>query len=102
MRCGRDARCRSSFVGLVTLACREDGAPSRKPTLYALASDQQSAGAAVFNDVTTENYSFLGVTASTLDRETIKQTGLGSLDAALLNNHWSTLLLRLGRLFSRH
>jgi hypothetical protein len=60
------------------------------PVLYALAIQQLAAsGAAVFHDVTGGNNSVPGVTGFNAGPGYDEATGLGSVDASLLVNHWS-------------
>src|SRR5208282_1829731 len=56
---------------------------------YALAAKQQSGGAAVFHDVTTGNNSVPGQTGFNATAGYDQATGLGSIDASLLVEHWS-------------
>ena len=68
------------------------------PALYSLANLQFSAnGAAVFHDITSGNNSVPGVTGYNAGVGYDLATGLGSVDANLLINHWSD---RLGSNFT--
>jgi hypothetical protein len=58
-------------------------------TLYTLATRQRSGGAAVFHDITGGNNSVPGVTGYNAGTGYDPVTGLGSVDAALLVNHWA-------------
>ena len=60
------------------------------PVLYALANQQLSAhGAAVFHDVSSGNNSVPGVTGFNAGTGYDEATGLGSVDAGLLVDHWN-------------
>ncbi len=60
------------------------------PALYKLATQQLSAnGAPIFHDITTGNNSVPGVTGFNAGPGYDAVTGLGSVDAALLVNHWN-------------
>ena len=60
------------------------------PVLYALANQQFAAGgAAVFHDVAGGNNSVPGVSGFSAGTGYDEATGLGSVDASLLVNHWS-------------
>jgi subtilase family serine protease len=63
------------------------------PTLYRLATSQMSAnGAAIFHDITSGSNSVPGVTGFNAGTGYDLATGLGSIDANLLVNHWSDRL----------
>jgi len=55
---------------------------------YALAGSQRQGGAAVFHDITSGNNSVPGVTGFTAGKGYDQATGLGSVNAELLVNHW--------------
>jgi len=60
------------------------------PTLYGLATRQLSdSGATVFHDITVGNNSVPGVTGFNAGAGYDQATGLGSIDANLLVNHWN-------------
>ncbi len=60
------------------------------PIFYALANQQLAAsGAVVFHDVTSGNNSVPGLTGFNAGSGYDEATGLGSVDASLLVNHWS-------------
>lgn len=60
------------------------------PTLYKLANQQLSAnGTPIFHDITAGNNSVPGVPGYKAGKGYDPVTGLGSVDAALLVNHWS-------------
>jgi subtilase family serine protease len=58
------------------------------PILYGLATRQLSNGAAVFHDITAGNNTVPGVTGFNAGTGYDQVTGLGSIDASLLANHW--------------
>ncbi len=59
------------------------------PVFYALANQQLSAnGAAVFHDISSGNNSVPGVTGFNAGAGYDEATGLGSVDASVLVNHW--------------
>ena len=81
-----------SFAGLMGLVAQSTGARQGNvnPILYGLAARQSLAGgAAVFHDVTTGNNTVPGVTGYTASTGYDPVTGLGSVDANLLVNHWN-------------
>ncbi len=81
-----------SFAGLIGLVAQSTGARQGNvnPVLYGLATRQSlGGGAAVFHDVTTGNNTVPGVTGYTAASGYDPVTGLGSVDANLLVNHWS-------------
>jgi pseudomonalisin len=80
-----------SFAGLMALVVQKTGAAqgNANPTLYRLAGNQLSGGAAVFHDVTTGNNAVPGVTGFNAGPGYDLATGLGSVDAATLINHWT-------------
>ncbi len=60
------------------------------PSFYALANQQlSSGGAAVFHDIATGNNSVPGVTGFNAGSGYDEATGLGSVDANVLVNHWN-------------
>jgi hypothetical protein len=80
-----------SFASVVALAVQKAGARlgNINPALYTLASKQATGGAAVFHDVTTGNNSVPGLTGYSAGVGYDRATGLGSVDAAIMVNHWS-------------
>jgi uncharacterized membrane protein len=69
-----------------------NGAPlgNINPVLYGLAAEQySSSGAAVFHDITSGNNSVPGVTGFSAGAGYDLVTGLGSVDAQVLVNHWN-------------
>ena len=80
-----------SFASVVVLAVQKAGVRlgNINPALYTLASKQATGGTAVFHDVTTGNNSVPGVTGYSAGAGYDLATGLGSVDAANMVNHWS-------------
>jgi hypothetical protein len=58
------------------------------PVLYSLANNQRYGGAAVFHDIKSGNNSVPGVTGFAAVAGYDQATGLGSVDADVLVNHW--------------
>jgi pseudomonalisin len=80
-----------SLASVMALVNEQAGAAqgSANPVFYALANQQLSAsGAAVFHDVTSGNNSVPGLTGFNAGAGYDEATGLGSVDASLLVNHW--------------
>ena len=80
-----------SFAGLMALvaqstATRQGNADN---VFYPLANKQRSGGAAVFHDITVGNNSVPGQTGFNATAGYDKATGIGSVDAFVLVNHWS-------------
>lgn len=82
-----------SLAGLMTLVIEKAGTRlgNANPALYALAMRQANAGAAVFHDVTSGNNSVPGQAGFNAGAGYDLATGLGSVDATLLVNHWGDL-----------
>ncbi len=80
-----------SFAGLMALVVQSSGARQGNANviLYPLASKQSSGGALVFHDITVGNNSVPGQTGFNATRGYDQATGLGSVDASVLVNHWS-------------
>jgi pseudomonalisin len=80
-----------AFAGLMALAVQRAGSRQGNinPTLYGLAANQWNGGTAVFHDVTAGNNSVPGVVGSNAGAGYDLATGLGSVDALLLVNHWA-------------
>lgn len=81
-----------SLASVMALVLENTGAQQGNinPNLYALANLQLvSAGAAVFHDVTSGNNSVPGLTGFNAGPGYDLVTGLGSVDASVLVNHWS-------------
>jgi len=79
-----------SFAGLMALVVEGRGTRqgNANPVLYSLANNQRYGGAAVFHDVKTGNNSVPGVTGFTAVAGYDQATGLGSVDADVLVDHW--------------
>ncbi len=79
-----------SLAGLMALAVQKAGTRlgNANPGLYAMAVKQANAGAAVFHDVTSGNNSVPGQAGFNAAAGYDLATGLGSVDATLLVNHW--------------
>ena len=79
-----------SIAGLMALAVQKAGKPlgNANPGLYALATAQASGGAAVFHDITGGNNSVPGQTGFNAGAGYDRASGLGSVDATQLVNHW--------------
>ena len=81
-----------SLASLLALVLQNAGAPmgNVNPALYALANRQlASGGSAIFHDITSGDNSVPGVTGYTAGPGYDLATGLGSVDANLLVNHWT-------------
>ena len=82
-----------SFAGLMALAVQKTGARqgNANTVLYALANNQrQSGGAAVFHDVVTGSNSVPNLNGFNAAPGYDLATGLGSVDAALIVNNWTS------------
>lgn len=79
-----------SFGGLVALVTQKTGGRlgSVNPSLYTLAVKQAAGGGGVFHDVTAGNNTVPGVTGYAAGAGYDLATGLGSVDATQLVNHW--------------
>ncbi len=77
--------------GLMALVVERAGKRqgNANPALYALAAKQANAGPAVFHDVTSGNNSVPGQSGFGSGAGYDLATGLGSVDATMLVNHWS-------------
>jgi pseudomonalisin len=81
-----------SLASVMALVNAHKGAAqgNANPVFYALANQQLTgSGAAVFHDITSGNNSVPGVTGFNAGTGYDEATGLGSVDASLLVNHWS-------------
>ncbi len=81
-----------SLASVMALVLESAGARqgNANPTLYALANQQLTAnGAKIFHDITSGNNSVPGVTGFNAGAGYDLVTGLGSVDASLLVNHWA-------------
>ncbi len=80
-----------SFAGMMALVDQKTGSKqgNANQILYPLATLQQTpAGAAVFHDITVGNNSVPGVNGFSATTGYDKASGLGSVDAAMMVNHW--------------
>jgi len=79
-----------SFAGLMALVVEKMGARqgNANPAFYSLANNQRAGGAAVFHDVKVGNNSVPGVAGFSAVAGYDQATGLGSVDADVLVNHW--------------
>jgi subtilase family serine protease len=80
-----------SFAGMMALVEQKTGSKQGNANLilYPLATLQQTAaGAAVFHDITVGNNSVPAVTGFSAATGYDKASGLGSVDAAMMVNHW--------------
>lgn len=80
-----------SFAGVMALAAQRKGARlgNANPALYGFATRQAGGGAAVFHDITVGNNTVPGVTGFSAGAGYDRASGLGTVDAALLINHWN-------------
>lgn len=80
-----------SFAGLMALVNQQTGSRqgNANVSLYALASLQESGGRAYFHDVTTGNNTVPGLIGFSAAPGYDRASGLGSVDAAVLVNHWT-------------
>jgi uncharacterized membrane protein len=82
-----------SFAGLMSLVDQKTNARQglANAILYPLATNQVSGGAKVFHDTTAGNNSVPNVTGFSAGTGYDLASGLGSVDAAQLVNHWTDL-----------
>jgi hypothetical protein len=80
-----------SFAGLMALAVQRQAARlgNANPRLYGFATRQAGGGAAVFHDITAGNNTVPGIPGYSAGAGYDLATGLGTVDAALLINHWN-------------
>ena len=80
-----------SFAGVMALVVQHAAARhgNANTAFYSLASKQRAGGAAVFHDITTGSNSVPGQTGFNATAGYDQATGLGSIDASVLVNHWS-------------
>ncbi|MGA8216744.1 MAG: protease pro-enzyme activation domain-containing protein [Candidatus Sulfotelmatobacter sp.] len=80
-----------SFAGVMALVVQSAAARqgNANTTFYSLASKQRAGGASVFHDITMGNNSVPGQTGFNATAGYDQATGLGSIDASVLVNHWS-------------
>jgi pseudomonalisin len=80
-----------SFAGVMALVVQHTVARqgNANTAFYSLASKQRVGGASVFHDITSGNNSVPGQTGFSATKGYDQATGLGSIDASVLVNHWS-------------
>jgi uncharacterized membrane protein len=81
-----------AFAGLMALVNQSTGSRqgNANTRFYALAANQSSGGAAVFHAMTGGNNTVPGVTGFATAGSSYNQaTGLGTVDAAMMVNHWN-------------
>jgi len=80
-----------SFAGLMALVDQQTGAGqgNANTTFYALATLQGSGGLGYFHDIVTGNNSVPGLAGFSAAPGYDQASGLGSVDAAILVNHWN-------------
>jgi pseudomonalisin len=80
-----------SFAGLMALVNQQTASRqgNANTSLYHLASVQASGGLSYFHDITSGNNSVPGLTGFSAGPGYDRATGLGSVDAAVLVNHWT-------------
>jgi len=80
-----------SFAGLMALVVQNTAARqgNANTVFYPLAARQGAGGASVFHDITVGNNSVPGQTGFNATVGYDQATGLGSVDASVLVNHWS-------------
>jgi len=80
-----------SFAGLMALVVQHTAARQgdANTTLYPLAAKQRAGGATVFHDITVGNNSVPGRAGFNATPGYDQATGLGSIDASVLVNHWT-------------
>jgi uncharacterized membrane protein len=80
-----------SFAGLVALINQKYNSTQGNinPVLYPLAARQAAGGAAIFHDITTGNNSVPGLSGYNAGAGYDLASGLGSVDANMLVNHWN-------------
>jgi pseudomonalisin len=80
-----------SFAGVMALVVQHTAARegNANTAFYSLASKQRVGGASVFHDITSGNNSVPGQTGFNATAGYDQATGLGSIDASVLVNHWS-------------
>jgi len=80
-----------SFAGLMALVNQQTGSAqgNANPAFYALASLEASGGLAYFHDVASGNNTVPGLAGFAAGPGYDQATGLGSVDAAILVNHWN-------------
>jgi uncharacterized membrane protein len=89
-----------SFAALIALVNQKYNSSQGciNSVLYPLAAKQAAGGAPVFHDITTGNNSVPGQTGFSAAAGYDQATGLGSVDANLLVNHWNDAAASTGSL----
>ncbi len=89
-----------SFAGLIALVNQKYNAAQGciNPVLYPLAAKQAAGGASIFHDITTGNNSVPGQAGFSAAAGYDQATGLGSVDANNLVNHWNDAAAPTGSL----
>jgi pseudomonalisin len=79
-----------SFAGVMALVVQHTRARqgNANTVFYSLASKQRAGGAAVFHDIASGNNSVPGQTGFNATAGYDQATGLGTIDASVLVNHW--------------
>src|SRR5208283_2232061 len=79
-----------SFAGVMALVVQHSAARqgNANTAFYALAIKQRAGGASVFHDITSGNNGVPGQAGFNATAGYDQATGLGSIDAAVLVNHW--------------
>lgn len=79
-----------SFAGVMALAVQHAAGRqgNANTVFYSLAAKQHAGGASVFHDIVSGNNSVPGVSGFTAAAGYDQTTGLGSIDASVLVNHW--------------
>ena len=80
-----------AFAGVMALVVQHSGARqgNANAALYSLGSKQRAGGASVFHDITSGNNGVPGQSGFGATAGYDQATGLGSVDASILVNHWS-------------
>jgi pseudomonalisin len=80
-----------SFAGIMALVVQHAAARqgNANTAFYSLASKQRAGGASVFHDITSGNNNVPGQPGFSATAGYDQATGLGSIDALVLVNHWS-------------
>src|SRR5229473_8028143 len=80
-----------SFAGVIALVVQHAGARqgNANTVFYSLAAKQRAGGASVFHDIISGSNSVPGQTGFNAAAGYDQATGLGSVDASVLVNHWS-------------
>jgi pseudomonalisin len=80
-----------SFAGVMALVVQHTSARQGNGNIafYSLASKQRAGGASVFHDISSGNNNVPGQAGFSATKGYDQATGLGSIDASVLVNHWS-------------